>query len=270
MTGTLAQLIALTAFGNDYLRNGNIPVDFDSVNSSFQFCNKVDFRERIPEGLTQHDRVVAEYPSKWFQYLKTSGCKHLRLYFQFSDDQSLAKDHQLAGMIGGGGDWLIEAVHPGYSDYWLADWNVTGDRNVSRSIWSVNYRLAGHNLQTSNIQFDIQKTKEKLRQTLTDISVFAFRNKLDTWGQQFDTAKKILDDSSPQARYHRDIIPPANYSLTARQILFAADAAWVFGGMGSWNDLFMGSKEENDQYNELSARLYSDINESFVGGINTF
>jgi len=45
MTGTLAQIIALTAFGNDFLKNGTLPTDFNTANTTFQFCNKVDFRE---------------------------------------------------------------------------------------------------------------------------------------------------------------------------------------------------------------------------------
>ena len=44
MTGTLAQIIALTAHGNDFLKNGSVPADFNS-NTTFQFCNKVDFSE---------------------------------------------------------------------------------------------------------------------------------------------------------------------------------------------------------------------------------
>lgn len=42
MTGPLAQLIALTAYGNDYLMTGNL-LDFYPSNTTFQFCNSVDF-----------------------------------------------------------------------------------------------------------------------------------------------------------------------------------------------------------------------------------
>lgn len=37
MTGPLAQIIALAAFGNDYLANGRIPTGFDNTNTTFQF-----------------------------------------------------------------------------------------------------------------------------------------------------------------------------------------------------------------------------------------
>ncbi len=43
MTGTLAQLIALTAYGNAYLTTGNLPDDFYPSNTTFQFCKTVDF-----------------------------------------------------------------------------------------------------------------------------------------------------------------------------------------------------------------------------------
>ena len=45
MAETLAQIISLTAYGNDYMQAENILSDFDSSNTTFQFCHKVDFSE---------------------------------------------------------------------------------------------------------------------------------------------------------------------------------------------------------------------------------
>lgn len=119
MTGTLAQIIALTAFGNDFLKNGTIPTDFNTANTTFQFCNKVDFREfkKLFFFLKPKETVIASTPTEWFQYLKSDGCKHLRLYFEYSKDQSFAKDQKLAGLVGGGGSWLIEAIIAGTNTY---------------------------------------------------------------------------------------------------------------------------------------------------------
>lgn len=44
MTGILAQTIAITSFGNEYLKSGNL-TNFFTQNSTFQHCDFVDFRE---------------------------------------------------------------------------------------------------------------------------------------------------------------------------------------------------------------------------------
>ena len=48
---------------------------------------------------------------------------------------------------------------------------------------------------------------------------------------------------------------PPMAPLPAAQLLGAAQSAWVFGGMGSWNDLgFEG--EDQALYDRLSEELY--------------
>lgn len=273
MTGILSQIIALTTFGNDFLKNGKIPTDFNSTNTTFQFCNRVDFREFKKQFFSSKpkEKIVAENPTKWFEYLKADGCKHLRLYFEYSKDQSFAKDHKLAGLVGGGGTWLIEAVYDNYSNYWANRWEVTNQNAADNKIWTVNYGMTVAKQHTSNLQIDNEKTKNELRQTLTEIADFAFRQNLQNWGEKFDKAKLILDSSSPEENYyHKDLIPLDNYSLTAKQILFSAGSSWVFGGMGSWNDLWFDSKEDEKTYDRLSEQLYSNINKAIIAATNTY
>lgn len=273
MTGNLAQIIALTAFGNSFLKNGTIPTNFNSENTTFQFCNKVDFREFKKQFffLKPKESIVANNPTEWFSYLKTDGCKYLRLYFDYSKDQSFVKDHKLAGLVGGGGSWLIEAVYDNYSNYWENSWEVTNQNVSDNKVWTVNYVMFFGKQHISNLQIDNQKIKEKLRQTLTEISDFAFKQDLNSWGEQFDEAKSALDSLIPESNYyHKDLIPVDKYSLTAKQIIFSAGLAWVFSGMGSWNDLFFENEEVNKTYDILSEKLYSQINEAIIAGTNTF
>jgi hypothetical protein len=89
MTGTLAQLIGLTTYGNAYLMKGNLPNDFYPSNTIFQFCKTVDFItiKKVYFISKLKEAVVADNPLKWFLMLKKDGCKKLRLYFQNSKDQ---------------------------------------------------------------------------------------------------------------------------------------------------------------------------------------
>lgn len=213
---------------------------------------------------------MAANPAEWFKYLKADGCKYLRLYFKSSKDQNFAKDHQLPGFLGGGGTWLIEAIYDSYSNYWANSWEVTDQNSADNKIWTVNYGIIALKQRISNLQIDNETIKATLKGTLTEIADFAFRKTLENWVEQFEKAKATLDSSLPEQNYyHKDLIPLENYSLTARQILFAAGMVWVFGGMGPWNDLGFDSKEDNETYNRLSEQLYANINEAIIAATNT-
>lgn len=273
MTGTLSQLITLTTYGNDYLINGHLPTNFYPAHKTFQFCNKVDFREFKKRFFFSKSKetIITDNPSEWFSYLKSHGCKKLRLYFEYSKDQSLAKDHKLAGMVGGGGLWLMEAVYDAYSNYWQDRWEVTRKTDPGNNIWTVNYGMIVKKLPTSNLQIEQANVKEALKQTLIEIIDFARKQNLEDWVKVFDKANAILESDTPHEYYYDEkLIPINNYSLTAKQILFSAGSAWVFGGMGSWNDLGFDGKEENDLYENLSKRLYSTINQAIISATNSY
>jgi len=273
MTGVIAQLIALTAYGNDYLRNGNLPADFNSTNTTFQFCQSIDFREshKTLFFLKTRVKVVAENPAAWFKQLKAENCQRLRLYFQDSEGLSSGKDYRDAGLVGGGGTWLIEAVYDQYSDYWSNNWTVKNQNADDGKIWAVHYGISGTKQPGSDLQIDNQHVKDKFRHILTDIAGFAYKHNLQVWGGQFDTAKATLDSLHPnELYYYKDLIPLDNYSLIAKQLVFTAGSSWVFSGMGSWIDLGFDTKEDTERYNRLSEDLYSCLVEAIISAINTF
>lgn len=54
-----------------------------------------------------------------------------------------------------------------------------------------------------------------------------------------------------------------------RRLLHAASAAYVFGGMGSWNDLIPPA-HLSDKYNHLTSALHRSINQIFMHAVNTW
>lgn len=273
MTGILSQVIALTTFGNEYLKNNNMQKSFYPNNLAFQFCNCVDFRvfEKKFFFSRMKETIIAKTPIEWFEYLKNDGCRLLRLYFEYSKDQSFAKDYKLAGLVGGGGSWLIEAIYDSYSNYWTNKWKVTNQDAPDNKIWTINYTMIAQKQHTSNLQIDQSMIRKRLNKTLTEIADFAFKHGLEYWGNRFESASKILDSDAPNEKYYnKELIPLDNYSKVAKQILFSAGSAWAFGGMGSWNDLGFESKKDNELYNNLSKRLYDDINQAIISATNSY
>jgi hypothetical protein len=59
------------------------------------------------------------------------------------------------------------------------------------------------------------------------------------------------------------------YSLEARRLVAAAVRSWVFGGMGSWNDIGFSDPALLSVYNSVSEDLYMSVIEGFRDGINS-
>ncbi|MGK4569044.1 hypothetical protein [Flavobacterium sp. 3HN19-14] len=273
MTGILAQLVALTTYGNDYLKNGDNAAKLGFENSVFQFCNSVDFRVFRKKFFWSkpQEEILVSNPAKWFEFLKHNGCKHLRLFFEYSKDEKIATDHKLAGMVGGGGTWLIEAVYETYSNFWANRWEVTTRDSPENKIWTVNYGMIFEKAETINLQPENLSVKEKFNDTLTEIAAFANAHQLKNWADLFERAKLVLSSDKPEENYyHDDFVPLQNYPLLSQQLLFAAGTAWVFGGMGSWNDIGFSNEEDDALYESLSAQLYANINEAIIAAVNAY
>lgn len=54
------------------------------------------------------------------------------------------------------------------------------------------------------------------------------------------------------------------------QYLTAAEKAWVFGGMGSWNDMADLGDLDNAEYDRLSLELYREIMYAITFSVNEF
>lgn len=264
MTGILAQTITMTTYGNEYLRTGK-PTDFNLLNSTFQHCNSVDFREIRKKNIftAKKEAIVANTPTEWFIALKKDGCNKLRLYYQTEKSD----DHKLAGFAAGGGSWFIECVYDSYSDFWLSNW--THHKNLKDKPWIVTYRKALAKQETINLQFDLKDIREKLRTILEQITEFAFKETDENWGEIFEKAKKTLESKSPETGFYpNDLIVQDNYALENRQLLMSASKAFVFGGMGSWNDIWFKNEEIKQEYNTLSSGLYRIMMKTIVSSIN--
>jgi len=274
MTGMLAQICSLVSYGNEYLKTGAISGKYFPGNSVFSFCNTVDFKAVKKRFFTSGHKeiLMAENPVNWFGVLKSQGCRGLRLIYmpsKSSTDILWLADHKLAGFVGGGGAWLIETQYDDYLQYWANQWKVTDPNAPEGKVWSVNYSRILSEPQVDSPVFFVNQEKERLEKILTEISAFSSGQNLEYWADIFLKAKAILQLDNPwKEYYYTDLIVNKNYPLAAQQTLFAAASAWVFGGMGSWNDL--GFHEQNAQlrYEQLSAQLFAAINSSILAVIN--
>jgi len=105
-----------------------------------------------------------------------------------------------------------------------------------------------------------------LSENLQAIGGFAGRQKMDGFAKAFEAGLTALSSTEPGAGGH-ELTPDSALPPPAAQLLNAVQAAWVFGGMGSWNDVGF---EGDDQrvYEQLSEDLYQLLNAAIIAAAN--
>jgi len=270
MVGTLAQLIALVAHGNASLNVGYEGSDFYPFNSTFQFCNEVSFVD-VKKLFKVKEIEIARTPNHWFTFLKDNNCRRLSLGYSPTRNPR-SPDYKLAGFVGGGGTWHIASSFSSYADYWLGRWQVTNQKARDNKIWKVTYGRVAAKEKLPKLQTNSLSTyRDKLEHVLKQIEAFALRHNLEFWADYFRKGLEAMTSTAPiNQTYHKDLLPNTGYSLEAKQLIAAAGQAWVFGGMGSWNDLSFDDMTENKEYERLSEELYAAINLCVEESVNSY
>jgi hypothetical protein len=267
MTGPVAQIVSLTVYSNAYL-SGKEPFSFDLSNSTAQFCERIQYIDWVKKLFKYHERMIAKNPDDWVKILKNSGIKSLWLHYVSSQNTDL-NDRYSAGFVGGGGRWLIEASYENKSDYWEARWEVGNKDAQNKRIWVVTYgRISRNDIKRQYKLDSLAAVSQRLEQNLKEIKRFAESHDIEYFGKCFEKGLKCLNSLEPlEFVYHKDLLPSSIQNIGSLQILCSCQAAWVFGGMGSWNDMgFNGNEQE--VYEEVSGNLYKTICEAIPAAVN--
>jgi len=106
---------------------------------------------------------------------------------------------------------------------------------------------------------EVNEAAKKLKGALNDAKIFSERARFDSWANLFAEATDLLSHSMPVIPYHPDLLPPHCQKLSSRQLMASACKAWVFGGMGSWNDLCFEDTSLQKDYNSVTVGLYQAV-----------
>lgn len=246
MNGEIAQRVALVCHGNGVVSGRNI-LDHFAANSTLQFCASIAF--------TGHESQIASNPEQWFAALLKQGVYGLRLAQAPRNNPELL-DRVTAGFSGGGSSWAIEvAKRDGMSDFYVARWTVGNREAPDRRLWLVDYLLVTTVPTPSFPATSLQATADELISALQQIHTFALTIHADNFAALFAQALDTLANPSTRHGYHQDLFPAGTLSPAAAALLDACQSAWVFGGMGSWNDMGINDSE----YERVSDNLYRAI-----------
>jgi hypothetical protein len=268
MNGPLAQIVALTCHANAFL-SGRIVPRFFPDNSTCQFCDRVSFFE-ISKAIfgKARERSLAATPNDWFECLKKAGAFGVRLS-RTPQDKAGISDRMSSGFVGGGGTWAMEALSAnGKSSRWLSRWTVWNQNAPERRIWHADYGLVSKNTPSISDDQDLDIVASCLRSALSQIQAFSEQHECGGFTERLSRAIETLDSlGGIRHGYHRDLIVEGTASNAAAYLLDACQSAWVFGAMGSWNDMsFEGNDQKN--YDRVSDQLFKALNETIEAAAN--
>ncbi|MRS02446.1 hypothetical protein EG832_04350 [bacterium] len=266
MNGEWAQLIALVAHGNYFLTHPESSHNDLSANSTFQYVNEVTF-VRYKSTIDPKGVKVAANVGDWLIDLRKRKVKRLWNIAFAWDRQDLAE--HIAVAFAGGVPIAIQVDLPEGYELWYPLWKTGGK---PQKPWFVEYRGLKFGYSHAAEQMRMEDVKVRLHNAIVGTEQFARRPEvnLGEWADTFASALTLLNSENPTAPYHPDILPEAGFSLAARQILSAAARAYVFGGMGSWNDLGFKQPEVQKEYHEVTKTLYLAVKMSLLMASNSF
>jgi hypothetical protein len=257
----IAQLVALTCHGNAFLAGRDIPAFFPS-NSTCQFCDRIEFVEPDVAPGTEHERtMVADNPDDWIHALPLREVDGLRLVFGPRNDPNIS-DRMAAGFIRGGHVWSLQVVRDdGQTERWSSNWGVWNQQAPDRRIWRVTYRLEATRASRPYVGRNLAIVKASFRDSLTEILEFSERYTQGAFTSHFAEALEALADPQADVGYYKDLAMPEQLGDDAASLLKASMRAWVFGGMGSWNDMSFEQPIQTE-YENVSDRLYDVVHEA--------
>lgn len=253
-------MVALVAYGNAALKNGYAPPEIDQL-SVFKFYESIRFR-RVTDNI-----IFAGSPTEYIQNLGARGVRGLLLtYGANSSAPEGINERMSAGFVGGGKQYLIQEFTDKWVNY-LTPQSELGDRErADQRIWRETLQLYATVPRqiVKPDQPDLEWVAKKLADALSATIRFCDEGdewlRTSNWPDIFTAALDVLNDRKPEnfvpyLSFPRDVMDAEQLRL-----LQAADKAWVFGGMGSWNDLGYESDERQLKYEAVSNQLYQAVN----------
>jgi hypothetical protein len=203
-------------------------------NSTFQYVGSLAFEM----GRSRHRRrtLVLSRVGDWFDALRRAGVTRLWLVSPLTPS---ASQHFEAPSFANEGRSSLLAVGSGTEILWRAHWGVADPQVPDRPLWGVRYDQAA--VEAIPVRRpEPRESMVTLVAALREAQSFARNHEpLEEWAERFQKAIDLTDAFDPQPPYHPDMLPTSGFTPDARRLLAVATQSWVFGGMGSWNDVLV-------------------------------
>lgn len=237
-----------------------------------QYTQQVTFAERAGRA---RERILAEDPPAWAALLRAGGVTSVRIDHVAQTDAPM--DRMTSGFVGGGRQWRIYTSNGKHHDAWEprvaldreARETMIKSKSLTAKIWRSSY-LRRTARKHGPFDADVEGASDALARALRDAIAFSEANQIEGWAHAaFEPALDVLEkrtDVDPD-RDWLDFAPFARNPLSGR-LLNAVLPAWVFGGMGSWNDQSFSDETVKTEYERVSEALYQTVHRAIAAAVN--
>ena len=253
MNVELAQMIALIAYGNGYLSSERRESrELLPSHSTFQHVFNISFQKwETVDSIPRSSGILAKNTRGWFSQLETDRNRYLKL--DLLNLQHLPPPYATS-LFTAGGAWVIQTDQ---GKCWQPKWSFLQQKSRQTRMWNVEY-WERDNIPVIGDFPDIQNAYQDLENCLVEAKDFSMRRKFG-WEKCFEKALLLLDNRSPVLPFYADLLPSTFMNIKVRQLLAGALQAWVFGGLGSWNDMHITDSSLENEYQQIPKSLYASV-----------
>src|SRR5689334_7069274 len=229
MQGPTENALMLVAAGNAYHAGRDISGFWPDA-PTFQFLKLCEFRLAPKSGNDADEYpLVAADPLEFFALHKRN-CRGYRLHHtsrkRGPNQQIDAPDRMLTAFVGGGAQWLIEAVGEVNSELWEG-FHRLGDRDdPDRRIWLCTNIMQGMMPVKESEPVGLAEALSDLRVTLPDIEAYARDEKWENFADCFARARHAIEGKSKdEAPWAADIVRYTGFNPQQLNVLEAINHA---------------------------------------------
>jgi len=264
VNGELAALIAVVLHGNAWLANPTSePPSLERENSTYRYVQSLTFVEPKQGFFRRERRYMGT--AEWLAALRSEGVKTLAL---FNPTQSTGELSAPIATSFANGVPRGVVTDSRAQTLWSSNWQTDGSDHPDGEIWRVTMTSYGIAPVPAMRPRPPAEAHASLHESVEAARTFAKANNLNGWVDWFGKALAVSESSNPEVPYNPDIVPAGWLSLEQRQLLAFAVQAWVFGGMGSWNDIWLEDESQGDRYRAVTEQLYESLIAALVAVTN--
>ena len=217
----LTQCIALIGYGNPWLHS-----DQQSITSL-----RSSLAGTVLEGAGVTKFLLAGAPvaasaSEWFEYLRSIQAIRLRLVLGPFPDS-------VASVFRSAREWAVQVDLERGASVWKAWWEKAQGRGEP---WRITYSGLFLAAPLPLTDLALSEAEGGLRSAIEAAKGFATKTGRDRFVELLARISTEPVDRQAGPDPFSGILPPASTNPEARRLLALADRAFIFGGMGSWND----------------------------------
>lgn len=252
MKGELYQMCMLTAAAKSALFGGS-GFEYEPI----AYENKIEFLFMNNIKACGIKDQTAKTPEKWYENCVKKGLRDIKLIIPTE-----VEDRNLLGFANAYSGLILCYFKNGEITAFIPKWDF--DRKMK--MWNILYTE-----QLELIPFvkpHYEDNTEELREVLIEIEDLAERIDCYDFAKRFERARNILNGEAP---FVTDKLPAPRIPQRLLPLFYAADMAYVFGAMGSWNDSppYMAQEKGLDaEYEAISARLMKNIQLAVLFAVN--